>query len=114
MARDSARKQLGRSTDGDYRRYISNIAYRFGFEVLYEEGRISKIEDGVKSVVIETNCLDHSLDWKAWRKLSDEYDFSGIWNNMATDERIAKSRAEEAEGLEPAVDYWNQMVEKLT
>jgi hypothetical protein len=49
-----------------YRRYISNIAYRFKFEVVYEEDRVLKIEDNVKTVIASTDETPrNTLCWKA-------------------------------------------------
>lgn len=58
-----------------YRRLISNICYRFQFNVVYEEERILW-EDG--SVIIDTSETPrNTLCWKAWLKLTEEYGWDG-------------------------------------
>jgi hypothetical protein len=95
-----------------YKHYISNIAYRFGFQVIYEEGRISKEENGVRTVILESDKNDQrQLAWEAWRILAKEYKFSGIWTD-GTCERIEADREKEAETMTPFVDFWNQLCDK--
>lgn len=65
-----------------YRKHISNIAYRFKFQVIYEDERILKLEDGVETVIITSEETPrNTLCWKAWRKLKEEYGYSGIWKD---------------------------------
>lgn len=59
----------------DYRHLISQIAYQFKFEVIYEEEQIIKIENGIGTVIITTDETPrNTLSWKAWLKLKDEYE----------------------------------------
>jgi hypothetical protein len=65
-------------SEPSYQRYISNIAYRFKFEVVHEEDRILKIENGVETVVISTDeAPRNTLNYHAWMKLKDEYGYYG-------------------------------------
>lgn len=65
-------------SEPSYRRYISNIAYRFKFEVAYEEDRVLKIEDGVETVIVSTDeAPRNTLCYKAWMKLKEEYGYRG-------------------------------------
>jgi hypothetical protein len=62
----------------EYRKHISNIAYRFKFDVIYEDEEILKVKDGKFSVIVNTEETPrNTLCWKAWMKLSEEYGFTG-------------------------------------
>lgn len=64
--------------DRDYQRYISNIAYRFGFEVIEENGSTYKVKDGERTLLIEAGTVHpHHLWWKTKLLLTEEYDFYG-------------------------------------
>jgi hypothetical protein len=66
----------------EYRKHISNIAFRFKFEVIYEDEQILKSENGNITVLSSTvNTPRNTLCWKAWLKLLEEYDYSGIWRH---------------------------------
>lgn len=66
------------SSEIDYRRYISNIAYRFKFEVIYEEDQVLKIENGIKTVIVSIDeAPRNTLCWKAWMRLTEEYGYRG-------------------------------------
>ena len=69
-------------TERDYRKHISNIAYRFGFEVIYDDDRILKDDNNEITVLVTTDeTARNTLCWKAWLKLSEEYGYSGIWRD---------------------------------
>ncbi len=76
----------------DYKRHISNISWRFKFDVVEEEDGIYKVDGDVRTLLTE-DWKDWPAKWwwHAWVKLSDEYKFSGIW----TDERGSKIGYEE-------------------
>jgi hypothetical protein len=65
-------------SEPDYRRHISNIAYRFKFDVIYEDEQVLKIENG-KTTVLTTSAETprNTLCWKAWMILQEEYGYSG-------------------------------------
>ena len=66
-------------SEQNYRRYISNIAYRFKFEVIYDEECIIKKENGEIVVIVSSEEFSrNTLCYRAWMKLQKEYDFSGI------------------------------------
>lgn len=65
-----------------YMRYISNIAYRYKFDVIYEDYRVLKIENRIESVITTVDETPrNTLCWKAWIKLSKEYGYCGIWKD---------------------------------
>lgn len=69
------------SNADEYRKHISNIAYRFGFIVEEDdEGHIHKINDGERTLLTE-GIHPHKRWWQAWRKLYYEYGHSGIWKD---------------------------------
>jgi hypothetical protein len=62
----------------EYQRYISNIAYRFKFNVIYEEEQVLKEENGTTIVIVDIKEVPrNTLCWKAWCKLSEEYGYGG-------------------------------------
>ena len=64
------------------RQHISNIAYRFNFKVIYEEDQVFKEENGTTTLIVDVGETPrNTLCWKAWRKLADEYGYSGIWKD---------------------------------
>lgn len=66
----------------DYRKHISNIAYRFKFDIIYEEEQILKTENGIISVVVTSDETPrNTLCWKAWMKLTDEYGWHGLFKD---------------------------------
>ena len=68
-------------SEPSYQKYISNIAYRFKFKVIFEEDKILKEENGETTCVVDIiETRRNTLCWKAWVKLSDEYNFDGIKN----------------------------------
>jgi len=66
----------------DYKRHISNISYRFGFNVIYNDDEVLKEENGKITLIVNTDETPrNTLCWKAWLKLSEEYGYSGIWKD---------------------------------
>ena len=71
-----------------YKRHISNIAYRYGFQVVEEDGIIYHIKDGVKSPVLEEEEHQHSHRWwKSWLKLSEQYGYNVGYEPTNTDQK---------------------------
>lgn len=69
--------------DCHYHRYISNIAYRFKFKVIEEDGGVYKVCDGKKSLLFcEGEVHPHKLWSNVWVKLKEEYGFSGMSHDM--------------------------------
>lgn len=64
----------------NYKHYISNIAFRFGFEIEETDDGIYKILDD-KKILLTEGVNANRRWWKAWRKLSDEYGYCGIWKD---------------------------------
>lgn len=65
-------------SEPDYKKLISNISYRFKFDVIYEEECILKVEDGVETVIVSTDETPrNTLCFRAWKKLGEEYDYRG-------------------------------------
>ena len=62
-----------------YRRYIHNIAYRFNFQVVFEEDRVLVVADGKETALVSTGEVRrNTLAYHAWLKLQEEYGYNGI------------------------------------
>lgn len=70
------------NSESGYKRYISNIAYRFKFEVIEDQDMIWKVEDGVSTKLADGEEIARNTIWySAWMKLQEEYGYSGIWKD---------------------------------
>lgn len=65
----------------DYKHYAGNIAWRYKFQLVEEEDGIYKLENGIRTLLSEAAKQPEQRWWKAWLRLSDEYNFSGIWTD---------------------------------
>jgi len=61
-------------------KHIGNIAWRFNFEVVEEDGKFYKVKDGIKTLIqpIEEIPSSKNALHDAWRSLWKEYRYSGI------------------------------------
>jgi hypothetical protein len=66
-------------SEPEYKKHISNIAYRFKFKVIYNEEEILKEENNEITVVATTRETPrNTLCYKAWLRLREEYGYNGI------------------------------------
>jgi len=71
-----------------YKAHISNISWRYRFTVIHEEfdgeEQLVKVEKGGyhRTVLVKTpECPRNTLYYHAWMKLSEEYQYNGIWTD---------------------------------
>ena len=71
-------------SEPEYKKYIFNIAYHFGFRVIFEDDRVLKVEHGEKTVVVTTEEVRrNTLCYNAWLRLKDEYNYRGThWGSQ--------------------------------
>ena len=57
-----------------YEHYVSEISYRFDFEVIREDDVIFKEKDGVRTEIVNGDDTPRNTLWfRAWLKLIEEY-----------------------------------------
>lgn len=80
---DDEKQRRYRKFAADYKEHISNIGFRYHFDVELCEGTIYKVVDGEKTVVLECGEYKESeMWWKAWLILDREYEYGGIWDDQ--------------------------------
>lgn len=79
-----------------YEQFISNIAYRYKFKVVEEDGTVFKEENGERTILASPGEYHpDKLWWKVWLKLQEEYGYSGIWKQKQSFE-IRQEREQES------------------